>query len=617
MHRPSLRSAPLGLIAPLLLAAALATAACETPLGEPIVAPDSPVITAQARWSDDALLVELAGPLDWPWDATTRIYVETFDRFGPIDTLTGLLQRTGEEAIARQLVWWIATRRPDEIVVEVRTDDRVVFSQRVDRIGDVPVVEAGGACDPGGSRDRCAPGALCWPYRIGWDRIGETLDPALDGTCLRGTVRGWRTDPRVAAEHQLGTFELLFEPGEEADPADEPGPDFAQVRWPEDGRSRTRMRAITRMEGERWRGILPVIDHGGGARPEAVDLYFGPHRFASGLRFSEQPAPRALADACDPARVVDICAVDTLCDGGVCVSATPPTIDGLEAVGDAQSVSVRFETHDPEADVQTYRVRLVVDGAPRRWLRRDAWGPFHQFDPGLALHYEGEIVADGPDHSVRYAFLHGLNGEPPERLQVEVEAVDSRGHVTAAIVDVQPADPTPANTDAPCDALGLEVACPADHLCDNHEGAGAFTCRDLAAACPTLTGELPAEGVVARWQGPTTPTRVYCGGYLGEPETPRESHVYRFTAPEAGEYRFDGERDGGISAIALRGHCAVQRSESSCGNTRYPVAATRLEAGASVYVIVQRPIARLVEESGWWLEPLDAYRIRVDFQPPD
>lgn len=303
-------------------------------------------------------------------------------------------------------------------------------------------------------------------------------------------------------------------------------------------------------------------------------------------------------DDIDVRRPEEACGAIGPCHQGFDFAGAPPSLSNLRVVATDEAMTVTFESHDPDDDVTEYAIRWVFDGEPDLWWYPIALdGRVFDFEPGVWRHFDGEVERDGPWHRVRYSTVYGGDFD---RLQVEVRAVDARDNSVRAIVDVEPAAPVAVGLGATCDPLAVEYTCPAEHPCSHREGGAVFTCRDPAGTCPYVVRDLPVQGVIdGDWQTPGDPTVLSCSGYLGEPETPRETHVFRYTAERAGRHGFEAARDGGISAIAVRRQCDLPRTELSCGNTRYSAARLHLEPGETVYVLVQRPIERVVEASPW------------------
>lgn len=482
----------------------------------------------------------------------------------------------------RRYAWWPTRAAADAAIVRLYRGEDVVLEVQLDTIDAVP--PAGAHCDPLGFDDRCADGA-CFAEGAWMSPPGQAFEPrgAAVGSCAPIDPTAWVHDDVVlvdvrADDPEQGALALV-------------GADTAE------GFIAADLRPI---HGASWRnfGFVRVTP------PPALDLYVGPHLFATDLPVTPKPA-RAEGDACDARRLVDVCADGTACGpDDICRGISAPELEQVRAVVDPMGiVALTFEGRDAEGDVETLHVEVRDDeGQPmqRYDLRFDWSSRPNRFNPFAA---EGHVIQQDGQLSGAYAVRD--DRWPDRAASIRVALEDAEGLIGETLtVDLgAPPPPVERGVDGPCDPFGVLDRCPAGTFCDRSDGAdGPMTCQRPPAACaedlPRLDDTYSGDNSAApdRTQASCTWSRGNIGGEQGHVFTAARAGRYRFTVRDAAPEIAPGY---GLATLFVRRHCALPRlgdSERGCAHIedegQGPDSLTleiALQADETVYVFVEAP----------------------------
>lgn len=414
--------------------------------------------------------------------------------------------------------------------------------------GRLPRVAPGDACDPRRVVNRCEVGSVCTE---GADRVVA---------CQPWSARAWRHGTAVAVRMDIPTAD----------------------RW-------TNLQP--QIEAQVYRGGLqPSAPYEGWALmmwadlPEATEIRVG---FATNGSLGEEASQlvpievlpvRALGAECDVDRFMDVCEAASACQAGRCVGWAPPVIDEARAF-DAMYFGgghvLQLEGHDAEGDVERIDVSLVdQDGEVLV-----TW-PTQPVRPWLILEEAG------PRFVVRWQGAAGLRGAG-----LRVQLTDAQGVMGPAVVAPFEASDVVGAGEA-CQFDGAPAVCDGETVCVSQPGQSwpHGVCEPAEFDCPAdWPVAVLTPGSVQGEVGAVDRTEI-CPANFGQGRRVPED-VYRFTAPEAGAWRFSAQQVGGASmAVAVRRACADAGwgSEVACDtgvDVRVPLA-----EGETVYLVVE-PVA--------------------------
>lgn len=593
--------------------AALLTAGLVVGCGEGIdgleLAPtdDGIFLGGRIAWADGVLMVELHGrPGVVDPDRNPIARVEAFDADGRplMDASLHLWDAWGDDARPKVTFYFVDTR-PAEVVVRVDDDD---LSDRLTlrAVREVPVVAAGGACDPVGVENRCALGSTCTVpdgiYSISQPGNSRPVPSARTGLgwCAAVEARAFRG---LADDGQTTLAQVDIRPA-----VDLPyyrtnaiGPDR---RWL--GR-----RAHFDLAHDAPRGYLSLALPGNDlAGPIAVHL--GPHAAVHVDRL-EAPAERAVDQRCDPLKITDRCAADTLCVDAVCVPATAPVIENAEARAIGNSIELRFDAVDAEGDIVDFDVWGLGDVQPQRftWSWAEPVRQWHLGQPALTA----DLVREGNTWTGLLratATIRGADRAPYAAVRLQVR--DALGFVTTVEVPTTPAAPVEVGDAQICDPHGIDSVCADGITCEAADGDPEPRCHTDAARPVCADAPVLVDALDGAWTGDEARSHFTClAGYAADERILPVRH-YAFVAPAAGRYEFvlGGNRVG----LAVRTACDLPSTERvahwggpACAEGRYPIVRIDLEAGQQVYVVA----AGWTEALNWPHQYADddAYRLTV------
>lgn len=395
-------------------------------------------------------------------------------------------------------------------------------------VEEIRIAAAGSACDPEGLQSWCGEGALC----LTWEDTGR---------CFPVEAHLWTRNDGV-----------LVDVTAEAEPEWTSG-------WFTVG---DRLASPTYLEhptGWRWVGFVPVLEG-------APEVRHQGHLVAGGLEVGTPPERRAGA-ACDPARLVDVCAAGTACLFSVCTPVQAPVLQTLSAQWDNGVLGFVATGTDPDHDLEGFRFGSGMAGV------------FQADQDGRT---SGMVVWEGDRFT---AWWSGpLAGDRPE--VVRVFLVDAEGLESApgdARVGLPASEAVVA--DGMCDTSGLLFRCGEGRTCGRTDADATPRCRLPDTTCPGATAmDFEAAGTLV---GAPDHTEVTCGDGWG----PDARHL--FTAPTAGRYRFTLDPESFYAYLALRRSC-TQRAELACTRALEEPAVLEVDlaAGETITAVVEQAICR-------------------------